>query len=101
MKMSNVYRMRGKSFRYDYDNGVVIWVEKAGKEEYENNQEWQKKFGRNLWDIDEDGYVEIMSVGMMKSNWCNKENRDTYLNNWIDELEEETACLSREYLLYG
>lgn len=88
MKKSKVYKRGKRYFRYDYDNALVIWVAKATKEEFDENKEWQEKHGKELFHI-EDGYVEVDSVGLGKSNWTNKEDRDSYLDMWNDELDEE------------
>ena len=101
MKLSKVYKRKNKSFQYDYDNSLVLWVCKATEEEINDNKEWQAKYGKNLWDINNDGYIEIQSVGLMKSNWTNKSNRDSYLDQWIDELEEESYWLAKEFEMYG
>ena len=101
MKISKVYKRGKKLFRYDYDNALVLWVFKATKNEINDNKEWQEKYGKNLWDIDDDGYIEISSVGLGKVNWTNKDARDGYLDLWIDELEEESRWLAKEFEMYG
>ena len=100
-KMSKVYKRKGECFRYDYENSLLIWVFKATAEYYEDNVRWQEKFGKNLWDIDEDGYVEVCSVGLERSNWTNKEARNEYLDGWISVLDEETSRLTEDFLMYG
>lgn len=87
-KFSGIYKRSGFSFRYDYDHCVVEVVSKAGAEEIADNEEWQSKFGKNLWDIDEAGYIVHDSVGLRPENWKNKEVRDEYLDEWIFEFRE-------------
>ena len=90
MKKSAVYKFKGKLFRYNYDECLVEYVAKATKDELEDNKEWQKKYGKNLWDIDKDGYIEIEAAGLRKENWTRKEVRDEYLSEWVAEMAE--AC---------
>ena len=100
-RLSKIYKFRKKSFRYDYDNGLVSVVYKADEEMYKDNEEWQEKYGKDLWDIDKDGYIESSTVGLMRENWDNKEVRDEYLSMWVDELKEEAEYLAQEFLMYG
>lgn len=100
-KLSKVYAYREKLFRYDYENGIVSLVYKADKEMLNDNKEWQAKYGKDLWDIDEDGYIESSSVGLMRENWDNKEARDEYLWEWVEELNEEARILAEDFLMYG
>ena len=88
MKKSAVYKFRGKMFRYNFDECLVEYIAKATEEELEENKEWQKEFGKNLWDIDENGYIEIDAVGLRKENWTRKEVRDEYLAEWVAEMQE-------------
>lgn len=98
---SKAYKYGRKEFRYDYENGLVEWVTKATDEERKDNEEWMKKFNKPLWDIDEDGYIKIDSVGLSKENWKHKEMRDSYLGQWCDEIEEETRCLVNDFIMFG
>lgn len=90
MKKSSIYKFKGKLFRYNFDHCVVEWVSKATQEEIDDNKKWQAKYGKNLWDIDEDGYIEIDAVGLRKENWTRKAVRDEYLSEWVAEIAE--AC---------
>lgn len=96
------YRFRNRLFRYDFEKGLVSWIVKASEEEYADNEHWQQKFGRNLWDIDEDGYIEIQAAGLLRANWKDKAVRDDYLEQWCDEIDYESALYSKEFLAeYG
>ena len=97
---SAIVKVNGKSFRYDYETKMVWWVQKATKEDIEDNREWREKFGHDLFPI-EDGYTLIESVGLCEENWTDKESRMEYLSIWSDELDEETSCLADQYLMYG
>lgn len=90
-KFSGIYKRDGFSFRYNFDRCLVEYVSKASKEELADNEEWQQKYGRNLWDIDENGYIVIDAVGLRPENWKNKEARDGYLDEWIFDLREAVA----------
>ena len=64
------------------------------------NKEWQAKYGKDLWDIDENGMLEITSAGLSRENWENKESRAEYLGVWVDEIEEEAAILAADFVKY-
>lgn len=86
---SKPYKRGKKLFRYDFDHGVVEYIYKADKEMLQDNEEWMAKRNKPLWEIDEDGYFIAECVGLRRENWKNKESRDGYLDQWIDEMEEE------------
>lgn len=94
-KYSGIYKKDGKVFRYDYEHSIVEYICKAGKQELEDNKEWQKKFGKKLWDIDEKGYMVIDSVGLRAENWKDKEVRDEYLGEWIFEMKAECEMMAQ------
>lgn len=96
MKKSGIYKFRGQIFRYDFDNGLVERLAKATKQEFEDNAEWLAKYGKPLWDIDSDGYIEIEAVGLRKENWQRKAVRDEYLAEWIEEFEENEAIMAAD-----
>ena len=88
---------RGKRiFRYDTKNRTVQWVTEATDDDYADNERWQEKFGQDLWEIDENGMIPVRSVGLSMKNWEDKEARDSYLDMWNDDLDEELACLIDE-----
>ena len=80
-------------FRYDFENAILSNVFKASNDLYEDNKEWMEKYGKNLWDIDEKGYVEGSSVGFSRENWRRKEVRNEYLAKWSVELDYESEAL--------
>lgn len=96
MEKSKVYKFRGLLFRYDFKNGLVERIAKATKQEYEDNEKWLAKYGKLLWQIDADGYIEIEAVGLMRENWQRKAVRDEYLAEWIEESEETMAILAAD-----
>lgn len=98
---SRPYRRNGKLFRYDYDNGIVECIVKAGKQVIKENAEWMEKFGKPMLDLDEQGYWTRDEAGLMAENWKNKAARDEYLDEWILEMEEEAERLAEEFILWG
>ena len=60
-----------------------------------------EKWGRPLWDIGDDGYEVVDSIGLSRKNWDNVEARKEYLQMWNDELNEEAAYLAEEFKMYG
>ena len=97
---SAIVKINGKSFRYDHETKMVWWVQKATKEDIEDNQKWREQFGHDLFPI-EDGYTLIESVGLREENWTNKAAREEYLTEWADELDEESSILADQYLAWG
>lgn len=97
-KQSAIYKRNGKAFRYDYRSCLVSLMMKAGPEERQENENWIARFGRPLWDIDEDGYMELSTVGLMREDWDDKEARNEYLDGWMEEMEEETACMAERFV---
>lgn len=93
MKKSSVYKFRGQFFRYDFENGLVERLAKATEQERKDNEEWFAKYGKPLWEIDADGYIEIEATGLMRENWQHKAVRDEYLDEWIAEIEENEAVM--------
>lgn len=96
MKKSGIYKYRGQFFRYDFENCLVERLAKATQRELDDNAEWLAKYGKPLWDIDSDGYIEIEAVGLRKENWKRKAVRDEYLAEWIAEIEEDAAIMAAD-----
>ena len=82
-----------RQLRYDRKNSIVECIQKVTPEMLEDNREWQSKYGRNLWDIDTDGYWVCASAGLRAENWNDAEARAEYLEEWCYELDDEEACL--------
>lgn len=99
---TQIYRFRGKIFRYRFDDAVVEYIAKADAEMIADDEEWKKTHnGRSLLDIDQDGYIVLATAGLRKENWTRKAVRDEYLFGWCIDLDEEDAALARNYELYG
>lgn len=91
---SKPYKLRGKLFRYDFDNGVVEYIAKADAETLASEAEWKAKHnGNSLYGIGEDGYMILDSAGLNRENWKNKARRDEYLAEWAADLDEEAAAM--------
>lgn len=99
---SKPYKYGKHYFKYDYENGIVhmMWKPNAQelKEMREDNKEWQDKYGKDLWDLDENNMTELDSAGLRSENWKNKEIRDEYLAEWTMETDEEAACLAEDFI---
>ena len=98
MKYSKVYKHLNHEFRYNYDWGVVEYIAKADEWMLKEEAEWKASHGgRSLFDIDEEGYSLIDSVGLSKKNWEDKESRDSYLEEWIAEMRYEASLYAKEF----
>ena len=100
MKYTKPYKRGNRLFRFNLSACLVEWIEKPTAKMYADNTEWQESFGKDLWDI-VDGYVIVETVGLNAENWKNKESRNEYLDVWNDELDEESAYLAHQYIMYG
>lgn len=97
---SNVYKLGGKMFRYNFDRSTVEYVAKAGKDELKDEAEWMQKYGEPLFGIDRDGYMVIDSIGLSRENWENHEARDGYLRGWAQDLEAESSRLAADFVKF-
>ena len=96
-KKSSPYKYEGKTFRYDFQNHLVEYLYKASADEIREEQEWRDSHGgRHLIDIEDDGFVVVMAVGLREGNWRNKASRNEYLSEWIDDIDEEARILVAE-----
>lgn len=95
---SKPYKLHGKLFRYDFDHYVVEYISKADDEMIADDAQWERKYGRRLYNIGEDGYIVLDTVGLHKENWTNKDARDEYLSEWVFELDEELHFLATEFV---
>lgn len=97
---STPYKLQGKLFRYDFDNGQVEYIYKASAEDRKDEEEWIAEHGRPLFGIDEFGYIILDTVGLRKENWTNKAARNEYLLGWIADIDAESAALARDFEKY-
>ena len=97
---SNVYELKGKLFRYNFDRCVVEYVAKAGEEELKDEAEWLERYGSPLFGLDADGYMVLDSIGLSRENWENREARDGYLSGWVLDLDAEASRLADDFVKY-
>ena len=97
-KTPEIIKIGNYFFKYDYKHAIVSRVVKATDEARKDNEHWIAKYGKPLWDIDEEGFIEIASVGLSRENWENKAIRDEYLSEWIYELDAETSILCEDFI---
>lgn len=77
-KMSNdIYKYKGKEFRYDCDNAIVEYI-------------WT--------DPDTNECVVIDEIGLSNDNWEDRKLRDAYLDEYIRQLEDEANRLADDFI---
>jgi nuclear transport factor 2 (NTF2) superfamily protein len=95
--MTKAVKVGKHYFKYDREMAIVRMYYKPKDEELQemiaDNKEWQKKYGKNLWDIDEDGLMYIDGAGLRRENWDNKDARNEYLAEMEADFEEEANYL--------
>lgn len=92
------YKYGKRMFRYDFDNAIAELVVKADKQMLEDNKEWQAKWGKDLWDIDEDGYMVMQEIGFSRADWKSKADRDSCLEMWCYDMDIEAKYLAEEFI---
>lgn len=92
-KYSKIYKVGKKSFRYNYDEAMLEWVSNITKRIKKDNEEWQKEFGHDMWDI-VDGKVVNDRIGLMRENW--KDSPEYWCEQYAGELDEECCFLAKE-----
>lgn len=96
---SRPYKFGKRLFRYDFDHCLVEWIYKADPEMLEDNKEWQAKYGKDLWQI-EDGYYIAEAVGLRPENWKRKAVRDEYLAEWCSDIDYEAEAEYAAFVKY-
>lgn len=89
---SKVYKYdKNHYFVYDYENGLVHYITKITDSMKEDNEEWQSKYGEDLWKPMEgvEGFTEIDAAGLSKENWDDVSQRRYYLSVYIEDLNGE------------
>ena len=98
---SSPYKLNGKLFRYNFDTCIVEYIMKADKDDLETDEEWKRTHdGRSLLGIGGDGYIILDSIGLSRENWKNKEARDGYLSAWCNDLDDELASMTADFVKY-
>ena len=81
---SNPYKLNGKLFRYNFDTCVVEYIQKADQETMQEDAEWKRNHdGRSLYNVGDDGYIILETIGLSRENWKDKEARDGYLSGFL------------------
>lgn len=92
--MTKPYKRGKRYFMYDEKDCVVWNVARMTEQDKKENVEWLKTHNKPLFETDESGEWMILDgVGLMRENWRNKSKRNSYLDQWNDELEEELSYL--------
>lgn len=95
--MTKAVKVGKHYFKYDREASIVRMYYKPKEEEFQEmiaeNKEWQEKYNRNLWDIDEDGLMYIDGAGLRRENWDNEDARNEYLAEMEADYEEEANYL--------
>lgn len=97
---SNIYTMKGKKFRYNFDACIVEYIQKADEETLAAEAEWKQKHGSGLYGIGDDGYIILDTIGLSSENWNDREARDGYLSGWCDDLDGELERMSADFVRY-
>lgn len=95
---SRPYKFAGKLFRYDFVHSLVEWISKADATMIADEKEWREKYGHSLYDIDEDGFAVVDTIGLHVDNWKHKETRDEYLDEWVQEISFECVQMVRDFI---
>ena len=93
-KYSKIYKVGKQQFRYNYHQSVLEYVTDITEEDEKENEEWRKKFGHNLYDI-ENGKLVIDRIGLMRENW--KESPQYWCERYADDISEECYYLAQEF----
>lgn len=100
MAKQQIYKLRGKLFRWNPQRCTVQYIVKASEEDIKEEAEWKAKYGHGLFDLDAEGYMVVSTAGLSKKSWEDKEARDEYLLGWIDEMDEEVAVMAADFVKY-
>lgn len=76
-RSNDIYKYKGKEFRYDCDNAIVEYI-------------WT--------DPDTNECVVIDEIGLSNDNWEDRKLRDAYLDEYIRQLDDEANRLADDFL---
>ena len=97
MKADKIVKVGKHYFKYDREHAIVKMYSKLVgqelKEMLKDNAEWQEKYGRNLFDIEDGNLFFLDSAGLCRENWENAEARRAYLEEMNMDFEEELMYL--------
>ena len=92
MGKSNIYEYRGRKFRYNYDAEAIEHVDRLTPTEVGINEKYRKKYGKPIFETDENRYYVFSEIKMSVEEWENNDIRDKRLDSWcaaLDKTEEE------------
>lgn len=92
MSKSKIYEYRGRKFRYNYEKSVIEHVDQLTPTEVGVNEKYRKKYGKPIFETDENRYYVFTEIEMSAEDWKNKATRDRRLEKWcatLDKTEEE------------
>ena len=95
--MTRAIKIGKHYFKYDRDKAVVKMYSKIKNadelaEMKKDNEEWQAKYGHDLWDL-EDDLIYLDGAGLSREHWDNKEARRAYLEQFEYDHECELQYL--------
>lgn len=76
-RSNDIYKYKGKEFRYDCDNAIVEYI-------------WT--------DPDTNECVVIDEIGLSNENWEDRKLRDAYLDEYIRQLDDEANRLADDFI---
>ena len=76
-RSNDIYKYKGKEFRYDCDNAIVEYI-------------WT--------DPDTNECVVIDEIGLSNDNWEDRKLRDAYLDEYIRQLDDEANRLADDFI---
>jgi hypothetical protein len=88
-------KVDGSTFRYNGETHCVELVAKVSKEMKDQNDGWNKRFGKPLWGVGDDGYSVLDEAGLSRATWDNVDMRTGYLREW---LREQVVNLGADFL---
>lgn len=92
MRYSRVYKTEsGGRFRYNYDTGMLQKITKPSAEILQNNAEWRRQFGSDLWEI-VDGECVIDEIGLFRENW--QESPQYWCEQYDADINAECAAMA-------
>ena len=80
------YKYKGKDFAYDKKHSIVMQIFKDDEE--------VEMMG------DDAPWRELEGVGLRRDNWDDKNLRNQYLDEWIMDIEAESAQLADDFMKY-
>jgi hypothetical protein len=82
------YEGKTRLFLYEEKTATLYYVSKTTKEEITDNEEWQSKYNKPLFDTIGE-YTIIDSIGLSIDNWKNKDVRNEYLYEYCTQLDDD------------